>query len=75
MVKYKIAPLSGSFMLASLLGFAISAVWVYPVSKNFGISFLIVFIAMFIASIISMTKGPETEELRMDIRQKPGKKR
>lgn len=66
MAKYKIAPLSGSFLLASMLGFAISAIWVYPASKNFGISFMIVFAAMFIASIISMTKGPAEEELKLD---------
>ncbi len=71
MSKYKVAPLSGSFLLASMLGFAISAVWVYPASKNFGIAFMIVFGAMFISSIISMTKGPETEELIMDAKQRP----
>ncbi len=69
MVKYKIAPLSGSFMLASMLGFAISLVWVYPASMSFGMAFMIVFAAMFISSIISMTKGPADEELKMDKRK------
>lgn len=54
----RIAPLPGSFMLSSMLGFAISLVWVYPASQGFGVAFMIVFAAMFIASIISMTHAP-----------------
>jgi len=55
----KVAPLTGSFMLASMLGFGISLVWVYPQSQSFGIAFMIVFAAMFVASIISLTYAPE----------------
>ncbi len=62
----KIAPLPGSFMLASMLGFAISVVWVYPQSKSFGISFMIVFAAMFVASLISLTYAPTEDLLRME---------
>ena len=58
-------------MLASMLGFAISAIWVYPESVNFGIAFMVVFGAMFVASIISMTRGPAKEEIEMDIKGKP----
>jgi len=54
----KVAPLHGSFMLASMLGFAISLIWVWPSSKGFGFAFMIVFVAMFIASIIALTKAP-----------------
>lgn len=62
----KIAPLSGSFMLSSMLGFAISLVWVYPADKSFGIAFMIVFVAMFIASIISLTYAPAEDMLAME---------
>ncbi len=62
----KIAPLSGSFMLTSMLGFAISWVWVYPQSISFGIAFLIVFGAMFIASIISMTHAPAEDIINLE---------
>jgi hypothetical protein len=62
----KIAPLSGSFMLTSMLGFAISLVWVYPQSVSFGISFMIVFVAMFIASLISLTYAPAEDILAME---------
>ncbi len=54
----KLAPLSGGFMLASMLGFAISIVWVYPQSISWGIAFMIVFGAMFLASILSLTYAP-----------------
>jgi len=62
----KIAPLSGSFMLSSMLGFAISLVWVYPASVSFGIAFMIVFAAMFIASIISLTYAPTEDIFAME---------
>ncbi|HLC91231.1 MAG TPA: hypothetical protein VJI15_05700 [Candidatus Nanoarchaeia archaeon] len=51
-------PLKSSFMLTAMLGFLISAYWVYPQSIRYGFSFMIVFAAMFIASLISMSKAP-----------------
>lgn len=64
--KFKAAPLPGSFMVSSILGFAISAAWVYPQSVSFGIAFMIVFVIMFLASLISMFYGSEEEELKED---------
>ena len=55
-------PLKGSFMVTALLGFLISAYYVYPQSKNFGLAFLLVFTAMFIASLVSMTRAPVPEK-------------
>lgn len=54
----KIAPLKGSFMIASIIGFIISAIWVYNISPQFGFAFALVFTLMFIASLISMTYAP-----------------
>ena len=51
-------PLKGSFMATAMLGFLISAYWVYPQSLNYGISFMIIFTLMFIASFVSLTKAP-----------------
>ena len=51
-------PLKGSFMATSIVGFLITTYMVYPKSKDFGIAFMIVFLAMFIASLISMTHAP-----------------
>jgi len=49
-------------MLASIIGFFISTYWLYPKSVNYGITFMILFTAMFIASLISMTKAPVIKE-------------
>jgi hypothetical protein len=59
--KWQAVPLKGSFMATAILGFLISAYWVYPQSFNYGISFMIIFGIMFIASLISMTKAPVIE--------------
>ena len=56
--KLKFAPLKGSFMVFAILGFLISGYVVFPVSTNFGIALMLVFTAMFIASLINMTKAP-----------------
>ena len=60
--RWQPAPLKGSFMATSILGFLISAYWVYPQSQRYAIAFMIVFAAMFIASIISMGKAPVISE-------------
>ena len=60
--RWHAAPLKGSFMITAILGVLISAFWVYPQSFNYGITFILVFTIMFIASLVSMTKGPATEK-------------
>lgn len=52
------APLPASFMLTAILGFLISAFWVFPMSYNWGLAFLIFFTLMFVTAVISMTKAP-----------------
>ena len=52
------APLPSSFMLTAILGFIISALWVFPLSMTWGITFLIFFSLMFITSIINMSRAP-----------------
>lgn len=59
--RWHAVPLKGSFMITAILGFLISAYWVYPQSFNYGITFMIIFGLMFIASLISMTKAPVEE--------------
>lgn len=57
-LKWHAAPLKGSFMATAMLGFLISAYWVYPQSFQYGIAFMVVFAVMFLASMVSMTKAP-----------------
>ncbi|MFC1801070.1 hypothetical protein ACFLZB_01270 [Nanoarchaeota archaeon] len=56
--RWKPAPLPASFMLTAIIGFFISAFWVYPLHTTWGVAFLIFFSLMFITSIINMTKSP-----------------
>ncbi len=56
--KWHAVPLKSSFMATAILGFLISAYWVFPQSTNFGITFMIIFAVMFVAAIISATKAP-----------------
>ncbi len=61
----KVAPLHGSFMVTSIVGFIISALYIYNQlgNKTWGFTFMLFFGAMFIASIISMTYAPTMPEL------------
>ncbi|HIH12629.1 TPA: hypothetical protein HA242_02810 [Candidatus Woesearchaeota archaeon] len=60
--RWHAVPLKGSFMLTAILGFLISAYYVYPLNFNYGITFMLVFAVMFIASVVSMTKAPIINE-------------
>ncbi len=60
-LRWHAAPLKGSFMVTAMLGFLISAYYVFPQSFNLGIAFMLIFAAMFVASLISMTKAPVIE--------------
>jgi len=52
----KVVPLSSSFMLTSILGFLISVFFVMQISISWGFTFALVFVIMFIASIINMSQ-------------------
>ena len=67
---WKPAPLPASFMLTAIIGFFVSALWVFPQSLNWGITFLIFFTIMFIASVISMAKAPAQAEWALDQKYK-----
>jgi len=54
--KWHAVPLKGSFMVFAIIGFLITAYLVDDITYK--TTFMIVFIAMFIAAMISMTKAP-----------------
>lgn len=56
--RWRAVPLKGSFMVMAILGFFLSYFYVYPVSFSFGLVCMFIFVIMFIASLISMTKAP-----------------
>jgi len=59
MVLNNVAPLKGGYMITSIVGFIISAVYVFPRNYTWGLTFTIFFTLMFVASMISMTYGPD----------------
>ena len=59
-----VAPLNTSFMVAAMVGFLVSVLYIPRFSLNWAFAFGLVFTCMFVASLISMVSGPETEQLR-----------
>ncbi len=62
--QLNIAPLSGGYMLTSIVGFLISAFYVMPQSRTWGFTLVIFFSLMFVASLISMTYAPSEWPLK-----------
>lgn len=65
----EIAPLNTSFMLAGILGFMISVIYLPKYSLNWAFAFGLVFFLMIVAALFSMTKG-STGELQLHAKQK-----
>ena len=72
-MRFKVAPLPGTFMITSIVGFLVSAIWVLPRTPSYGFAFCLVFALMFIASIISMTYADVDEILYLERTGKPRK--
>ncbi|MBS1267021.1 MAG: hypothetical protein MAG795_00992 [Candidatus Woesearchaeota archaeon] len=60
----KYAPLPGGFMAAAIIGLFVSGFYVIKHSKTWGFTFLLFFGILFIASLITMTYGPEEAMLK-----------
>ena len=58
MKEFNVAPLSGGFMLTSIVGFLISAFYLLQQSAKWGFTFVLFFTLLFVASLISMTHSP-----------------
>ena len=68
--EFNIAPLSGGYMLTSIVGFLISAFYILPNSNTWGFTFVLFFTLMFVASMISMTYAPSDWPLKMELKRK-----
>ncbi|HLC47040.1 MAG TPA: hypothetical protein VJI75_04875 [Candidatus Nanoarchaeia archaeon] len=74
--RFKAAPLSSSFFLASILGVLLSLVYWDKITPTWAFTFLLLFGAMFVASLISMTKAPIEDQIELDyVLKKSGKKK
>ena len=63
--EFNIAPLSGGYMVTSIVGFLISAFYVYPNSTTWGFTLVLFFTLMFVAAMISMTYAPTDFQLKI----------
>ena len=55
-MAFKAAPLPHEWMIAGIIGFFVSLLQIYPyMSKKWGAAFMLFFLIMFIASMLSMT--------------------
>jgi len=61
-LRYVPAPLKGSFMIISIIGFLISAMYLIPLSLTWGLMLTIFFTITFVASLVSMTHAPTLEK-------------
>jgi len=64
--RFRAAPLSSTFFLASILGLLIAVYYRNKIGIDYAVSFIVLFAAMFIASVISMAKAPIEAELAVD---------
>lgn len=55
---YKVAPLKTSFMLASIVMFLFAWLYLWDINRPWGATIGILATIMFIASMVSMAKGP-----------------
>ena len=54
---FRAAPLKSSFMLVGIIGFLISALFIYGKNPTWGFTLSIFFLLMIIAALVSMTKS------------------
>jgi len=57
-IKWVPKPSPSSFMVLAIVGFLVTAYLILPMSVDFAIALMVIFVAMFIAAIISTTKAP-----------------
>jgi len=74
-MAFKAAPLTRTFMIISIIGFLVSAIWVFPRTASYGFAFSLVFALMFVASLISMTYADVDEILFLEKKRKRRKRR
>ncbi len=56
-MPWRAAPLKSSFMLAGIIGFLISVIYVPKYSLNWAFAFGLVFLIMVVATLVSMTQS------------------
>jgi multisubunit Na+/H+ antiporter MnhE subunit len=70
LARFKVAPLSGSFMVTAIVGFLISAFYIFPRSRPWGLALAVLFAAMFLAGMRSARLAPVEAELAKEKTEK-----
>jgi formate-dependent nitrite reductase membrane component NrfD len=70
---YKVAPLKTHFMVAAIILFLISVLYLWNVNRPWAFALAIFSVILFIASMISMAKGPIEGQIPVNL-QKPVKR-
>ncbi|MFC1734206.1 hypothetical protein ACFL6I_28210 [candidate division KSB1 bacterium] len=73
--RFKAAPLPSSFFLTAILGLLITAYYWGKIGDDWAFTFILVFVMMFIASMISMSKAPVEAQLELDEVTRKSKKK
>ncbi|MBU0758657.1 MAG: hypothetical protein KKF44_11415 [Nanoarchaeota archaeon] len=71
--KLIVPPLSGTYMLSAMIGFMVSIIYIFPRWPPWGLAFSLTFLAMFLASMKSMTYADPEHFVTME--KKKGKKK
>lgn len=65
-MKEKIAPLSGTFLIMSLVLFFIALIKIYPWNRTWGFTLILLAVVMFTSSLISMQYADAKAVLSLD---------
>ena len=60
-------PFSSGFMLTSILGFLVSVLFVMKISLTWGFTFALVFVIMFVASVVNMSHVEAEDKYSMSL--------
>lgn len=66
----KFAPLPGTFMITAMVGLIISIMYIMKLDLTWGFTFTLVFLLMFIASMVSLSKAASPEEIDIQVKRK-----
>lgn len=61
--NFEVAPLPHEWMIVSIIGFFVSLLLIYPsMSQKWGAAFMVFFMILFVASIVSMTNASTADD-------------
>lgn len=62
----KVAPLSGGFLIAGIVGLSISIFKIWPVNMSWGFTMILFSVVLIVASLVSMNYADPKAMLKLD---------